>query len=302
MPASPSSSIDVGLASSALADDVQFLGIKAFAGGTRVANERLAPLGLRARTYAVLALVCEHSDPSQRELSEFLALDPSQIVALVNELVVAGLVSREVDPSDRRANVIRATPDGRARMEQAKTVIAGAESESLAGLTGHERATLRALLRKAAFASEPAVEAPDADTTLLYLVKQVELAIRNHLDRVVSGAGLTALQYTALTVLERHPGLTSSQLARNSFVRPQTMAEMVTGLESDGFIARERDARSQRQLPITLTPHGREVLEALRGPVAELESDMTGGLDARQLAEFRSALQSCRRALGLGAR
>ena len=32
---------------------------------------------------------------------------------------------------------------------------------------------------------------------LLYLVKQVELAVRSHLDNLLRPAGLTALQYTA---------------------------------------------------------------------------------------------------------
>ena len=61
--------------------------------------------------------------------------------------------------------------------------------------------------------------------TLLYVIKQVELALRARLDEVLRPAELTVLQYTALTVLERHPNLTSAQLARNSFVTAQTMAE-----------------------------------------------------------------------------
>ena len=48
--------------------------------------------------------------------------------------------------------------------------------------------------------------AHDRDVTLLYLIKQVELAVKQALDDVVATADLTTLQYTALTVLERHPG------------------------------------------------------------------------------------------------
>ena len=80
----------------------------------------------------------------------------------------------------------------------------------------------------------------DRDVTLLYLIKQVELAVRQRLDDVVATADLTTLQYTALTVLERHPGITSAELARNSFVRAQTMAEMITYLLGRGLVARER--------------------------------------------------------------
>ncbi len=76
---------------------------------------------------------------------------------------------------------------------------------------------------------------------LLYLVKQVELAIRAHLDTLLRPAGLTALQYTALTVLERHADISSSQLARNSFVTAQSMADIVTALQRRGLIERHRD-------------------------------------------------------------
>jgi len=64
------------------------------------------------------------------------------------------------------------------------------------------------------------------EPSLLYVMKQVELAVRAELDEIAKPAGLTALQYTALTVLERHPNLTSAQLARNSFVTAQAMADM----------------------------------------------------------------------------
>ena len=86
----------------------------------------------------------------------------------------------------------------------------------------------------AARAAAPAGSEP----MLLYLVKQVELAVRSHLDNLLRPAGLTALQYTALTVLERHPDMSAAQLARNSFVTAQSMADMITALEGRGLIER----------------------------------------------------------------
>ena len=59
-----------------------------------------------------------------------------------------------------------------------------------------------------------------ARASSLYLVKRVELAVRSHRDDLLRPPGLTALQYTALTVLERHPDLSSAQLARNSSSLP----------------------------------------------------------------------------------
>jgi DNA-binding MarR family transcriptional regulator len=136
------------------------------------------------------------------------------------------------------------------------------------------------------------------DVTLLYLIKQVELAVRSHLEAAVSPYGLTSLQYTALTVLERHPGMTSAELARNSFVRAQTMAQMTTQLEGRDLIKRDRDPQSRRQFKLQLTDNGRDVLVALRDEVAGVERDMLAGLTSAEAQQLRAALRACRVALG----
>jgi DNA-binding MarR family transcriptional regulator len=133
--------------------------------------------------------------------------------------------------------------------------------------------------------------------TLLYVIKQVELAVRSRLDEILRPAGLTALQYTALTVLERHPDLTSAQLARNSFVTAQTMADMVVILHERGLIDRHRDQADRRRLVLALTAQGRKVLKAYRPKVADLEAEMVAPLTARQAAQLRTSLSVCRGAL-----
>lgn len=132
------------------------------------------------------------------------------------------------------------------------------------------------------------------DPLLLYLVKQVELAARARLDEIVRAGGLTALQYTALTVLERNDDMTSAKLARNSFVTAQSMADMVAILETRGLIERRRDASDRRRLLVGLTPAGRALLDRFRDQVAELESAMVAGLSPPETAEFRRALRVCR--------
>jgi DNA-binding MarR family transcriptional regulator len=140
--------------------------------------------------------------------------------------------------------------------------------------------------------------AAQSETTLLYLVKRVELAVRSRLDEVLRPGGLTTLQYTALTVLQRHPAsLTSAQLARNSFVTAQTMADMVSALLARGLIERHRDPADRRRLVLTLTPEGEALLSRFRGPVEALEARMLSDLTAEQAAELRTSLLSCRAAL-----
>src|SRR5215471_7807055 len=109
---------------------------------------------------------------------------------------------------------------------------------------------------------------------LLYLLKRVELAVRARLDDIVRPAGLTALQYTALTVLERHDNMSSAQLARNSFVTAQSMADMIAALEARGLIERHRDSADRRRLVVALTDGGRALLDRYRDEVRALEDGM----------------------------
>jgi DNA-binding MarR family transcriptional regulator len=135
------------------------------------------------------------------------------------------------------------------------------------------------------------------EVSLLYLIKQVELAARQALEEVVEPAALTALQYTALTVLQRQPGITSAQLARNSFVRTQTMAEMIAFLLDRGLVERVRDESNRRQYLLSLSHHGNAVVESLSGPVGDVEQRMLAGFDAEEIGLLRESLLRCRRAL-----
>ncbi|WP_406439861.1 MarR family transcriptional regulator [Streptomyces sp. NBC_01613] len=140
-------------------------------------------------------------------------------------------------------------------------------------------------------------QATKTSPSLLYMVKQVELVVRSHLDELVKPSGITALQYTALTVLERHDGLSAAQLARDSFVTAQSIADLVRSLENRGLVRRERNPQSRRELLILLTDAGRELLARHGGPVRELEERMVRDLTAHQTEQFRQALSKAWHAL-----
>lgn len=138
---------------SPLADDLSFLLARANALSLAAGNAALAEHGLRARSYSVLALAAGDSRPSQRDLAEYLRLDPSQVVALVDGLQTRGLVRREPDPTDRRANVVVATGVGREVYQRARLSARDAEQQLHRGLTAEAREELATLLRALAFPS-----------------------------------------------------------------------------------------------------------------------------------------------------
>jgi len=153
--ASPSAEAGIErLYSSELANETEFLAARARSVGSRRANEDLASLDLKVRSYSVLSLACSGLNPSQRELAEFLFLDPSQIVALVDQLEKRGAVKRKADPRDRRSNIITPTAAGKRLYAQAAAVVQTAGEAALSALSPAERNQLRDLLRRVAFADQ----------------------------------------------------------------------------------------------------------------------------------------------------
>ncbi|WP_344780482.1 MarR family winged helix-turn-helix transcriptional regulator [Microbacterium kribbense] len=134
--------------------DLAFLLARANSLSLAGANAALAQEGLKVRSYSVLALAASDERPTQRELSEFLRLDPSQIVALVDGLQRRGWVSREPDPQDRRVNVVVATDAGRAACERAHARVTEHQRGHFDMLTDDERALLTSLMRRLAGVAE----------------------------------------------------------------------------------------------------------------------------------------------------
>jgi MarR family transcriptional regulator, organic hydroperoxide resistance regulator len=134
-----------------LTEDLGFLLARVSGEVVRATNAALAEDGLRVRHYAVLLLACDsRRGVSQRAMARILGLDPSQVVALVDELAQAGLVERQPAPTDRRAKLVTATEAGHRKRERAAVRAADAVRGVLEPLSAGEQATLRALLSRAA--------------------------------------------------------------------------------------------------------------------------------------------------------
>ncbi|GAA4914062.1 DNA-binding MarR family transcriptional regulator [Actinomycetospora succinea] len=130
--------------------------------------------------------------------------------------------------------------------------------------------------------------------SLLYAVKQVELAVRARLDDLLRTTGITVPQWTALTVLARREGQTGADLARNAFVSPQAMGDLLAALERGRWITRTPDPTHKRRVLIGLSEEGRVLLANVAPGAAEVEERMVTGLDPDQRAALRTLLNQCR--------
>ena len=83
--------------------------------------ERLDAAGLRQSTFSVLLIVDENPGLKQHEVGEALSIQQPNLVALVSELVSAGLLARLPCEDDRRANILALTDHGRSVLADART-------------------------------------------------------------------------------------------------------------------------------------------------------------------------------------
>jgi DNA-binding MarR family transcriptional regulator len=152
--------------------------------------------------------------------------------------------------------------------------------------------------------SEPArLPQPDlqrAEPRISYVVARLERAVRAGINERVKPYGLTTLQYTTLSILGRGGGLSNAQLARRSYMTPQSTSEVLDALERRGLVERTAHPNHRRVFPAALTPKGREVLAACDAAVDELEREMLGDLTPHQVKSLRNGLVSAVRALHAG--
>jgi len=130
-----------------------------------------------------------------------------------------------------------------------------------------------------------------------YLIKWVERGLRLKLDAALQEHGLSAHEYTALSVLARRDGLSSAQLARRTLVTAQAMNQLVIALEKRGLIVRKADPEHNKIQRASLTSAGRKLVVACDRATAPVEALLLSGLSNVETSMFREALTSCLDAL-----
>ena len=110
--------------------------------------ERIAPYGLTAAQFGLLALIGANPGASQAALARLFGADRSVMVRLIDRLEASALVERRARPGDRRSNAIVPTTRGAALLERLTREVRAYEDEVTACLDPAETETLLALLRR----------------------------------------------------------------------------------------------------------------------------------------------------------
>ncbi|HEX3510913.1 MAG TPA: MarR family transcriptional regulator [Solirubrobacteraceae bacterium] len=127
-------------------------------------HHALAPEGLHPRHFGVLSIVAAKPGLSQQQLHEHTGIDPSSMVAVIDELEVRGLVARTPRRDDRRVRAIVLTDEGKQTLARVRKLAGTLQREMFGALSAEELRTLHGLLQKlanvdASESSPPATEA-----------------------------------------------------------------------------------------------------------------------------------------------
>src|ERR1700744_6714962 len=75
---------------------------------------------------------------------------------------------------------------------------------------------------------------------------------------------LSDIQLAALAALERHDSMTPGELAEHEKVQPPSMTRVIAVLEERGLVRREPHATDRRQVILTVTGDGRDLVQRVR--------------------------------------
>jgi len=116
--------------------------------GRELVADAIAAEGLKLVQLAVLAATADYGPVAQADLGRRLAVDPKDMVVILNHLQEAVFVLRTPDPADRRKNAITITPEGEAVLARCVALAESANAELLASLSPTEQRQLTALLSR----------------------------------------------------------------------------------------------------------------------------------------------------------
>lgn len=119
-----------------------------------------AGLDLTSVQYAAMVILDEKPGIDQATLAGLIGYDRVTIGGVLDRLVQKGILQREINPTDRRARILRLSPAGREVLKSAKPWVDLVQTDITDSLTDSERRTFLTLLQKITKAENDRSRAP----------------------------------------------------------------------------------------------------------------------------------------------
>lgn len=96
----------------------------------------------------------------------------------------------------------------------------------------------------------------DIDDAVTWTLTRAARHIEHRLTAVIAEQGLTTIQFGVLAQLSANGPLTNAELARATFLRPQSMAGVLDGMAHKGLLVRADNRSRGRASPVAISDRG----------------------------------------------
>ena len=122
------------------------------------------------------------------------------------------------------------------------------------------------------------------------LLLQARESVMAHTRPSLRGHGLSDQQWRVLRVLGEHGTVETGRVAREAFILGPSLTGVLTRMERDGLIRRERDPSDQRRTVVEATPKGLKMVQRLSHTVESHYKWLETSLGKQKLAQLYQLL------------
>ncbi|NBQ88489.1 MAG: homoprotocatechuate degradation operon regulator HpaR [Betaproteobacteria bacterium] len=122
------------------------------------------------------------------------------------------------------------------------------------------------------------------------LLLQAREAVMAHTRPSLRAHGLSDQQWRVLRVLGEHGPVETGRIASEAFIPGPSLSGVLTRMERDGLIARDRDPADQRRTVVVATAAGRKLVRALGRSIESHYEVVERSLGKRKLADLYALL------------
>jgi DNA-binding MarR family transcriptional regulator len=131
--------------------------------------------------------------------------------------------------------------------------------------------------------SKPGIDLGPLPELIGYVLRRAQLVVFQDFFSSFAPFDIRPAQFSVLTVIERNPGLTQSQVAEALGIKRTNFVGMLDALEARGLTERRQAARDKRSYALYLTTEGSALMRKLKPVLKAHESRMVAlvGEDGR---------------------
>ncbi|HEV8065751.1 MAG TPA: MarR family transcriptional regulator [Acidimicrobiales bacterium] len=223
--------------------------------------------GVHPREMAILQLLETYGAVSQQWLADYLLINRSVMVKLMDQLEGAGQVERRRNPDDRRSYALVITPIGRRRLKSLGKAVRACNEEFASLFTPEQFDHLRQYLQRLVLPHFKPTPPAVLNDHCGWLVAHTYFRMSAIGDKMFEPLGLDTRTFVALAILEQRAPCAQQELAGWLSIGGAATVELIDGLEKLGCVRRERSDRDRRSYALQVTPFGLQLLRDARAIV-----------------------------------